>query len=118
VAYLNQHALPKSYGRCAEFTRRAIEAGGLKLARHLYAKDYGASLTAVEFRSVGQLAAGFKAGDVVVIQPIPKHPEGHMAMFNGTIWISDFKQLHGLYPGPTYRALKPLYAVYRYGAAN
>ena len=41
-----------------------------------------------------------------------------MALYNGDVWISDFKQLHGLYPGATYRKLKPGYAIYRYGSSN
>ncbi|MBP5132993.1 CHAP domain-containing protein, partial [Pseudomonas protegens] len=54
------------------------------------------------------------AGDVVIIQPIAGHPHGHMAMFNGTLWVSDFKQLHGFYPGHSYRVHKPAYKIYRH----
>lgn len=54
------------------------------------------------------------AGDVAIIQPIPGHPHGHMTMYNGSIWISDFKQYNGLYPGPSYRKHKPVFTIYRY----
>ena len=74
-----------------------------------------ASLLAVGFVAL-PAAEGFYAGaDVAVIQPITGHPHGHMAMFNGTFWLSDFKQLHGLYPGPGYRCQKPPFTVYRHG---
>ena len=118
VAYLNQHAMNKSHGRCAEYTRRAIEAGGVTLHRHTSAKDYGESLRAGGFVSLGQFTGPCQAGDVGIVSPIPGHPHGHMAMYNGEIWISDFKQLHGLYPGATCRKLKPNFAVYRYGSAH
>ena len=112
VAYLNAHAQGHSLGRCAEFVRKAVEAGGVHLARHTSAKDYGSSLEAVGFKEVQ--GTGYQAGDVAIIQPIPGHPHGHMTMFNGTIWISDFKQLHGLYPGASYRTIKPPFKVYRF----
>jgi len=58
-----------------------------------------------------------RAGDVGIVQPIKGHPHGHMAMFDGKHWISDFVQLHGLYPGPGYRTAKPPYAIYRHPLA-
>jgi hypothetical protein len=54
------------------------------------------------------------AGDVVIIQPITGHPDGHMAMYDGFIWISDFKQQHGLYPSEGYRTVAPPYKIYRH----
>lgn len=113
VGKLNERAQDKSQGRCAEYVRVAIEAGGVILARHTSAKDYGASLLAVGFSTVGD--GLFKAGDVAIIQPITGHPHGHMAMFNGKIWVSDFRQYHGYYPGPGYRKIKPPVSFYRYG---
>ena len=118
VAYLNSHAMNASHGRCAEYTRKAVEAGGVKLVRHTSAKDYGSSLRTVGFVSLGQFTGPYEAGDVGIVSPIPGHPHGHMAVYNGDVWISDFKQLHGLYPGATYRKLKPDYAIYRYGSSN
>ncbi|MET3131326.1 hypothetical protein AAKU55_001585 [Oxalobacteraceae bacterium GrIS 1.11] len=111
VEYLNAHALPHSLGKCAEYVRKAIEAGGIELNRHSDAKDYGASLLTSGFIALGNSVA--QAGDVAVIEAIPGHPKGHMAMFNGTIWVSDFKQLHGYYPGPGYRQLRPPVVFYR-----
>lgn len=113
VKYLDAHASPISLGRCAEYTRLAIGAGGLALIHRVSAKDYGSSLLAAGFASYGQMTEGYLAGDVVVIQPIPGHPHGHMAMFDGTSWVSDFVQLHGLYPGPAYRSARPPFTIYR-----
>lgn len=115
IAHLNSHAHSHSLGRCAEYVRKAIEAGGLQLFHHGSAKDYGASLKAVRFLELTGAQVPV-AGDVIVIQPIPRHPHGHITMFNGQIWVSDFKQFHGFYPGPDYRKLEPSFFLYRYPA--
>lgn len=118
VSHLTSHAQPHSLGHCAEYVRKAIEAGGVKLIRHVSAKDYGSSLIAVGFQKIvsAHATANYhhRAGDVAVIQPIHGHPHGHMAMFSGKHWISDFVQYHGVYPGASYRAAKPSYAIYRH----
>jgi hypothetical protein len=114
VKHLHDKAKPQSTGHCAQFVREAIEAGGVTLLRHNSAKDYGTSLTAVGVTAVSTRGGYIhKAGDVGIVQPIPGHPHGHMAMFDGRHWISDFVQYHGLYPGKSYRAAKPPYAIYR-----
>jgi hypothetical protein len=113
LAHLNANAHEHSLGRCAEYVRKAVEAGGVHLIRHTSAKDYGRSLESVGFKAP-PASPNAAAGDVVIIQSITGHPHGHMAMFNGAIWISDFKQPHGLYPGPSYRKLKPSFTVYRH----
>ena len=110
----NAPANQPSLGLCAHYTRVAIEAGGVKLQRHISAKDYGSSLLAVGFVKVPNSHYMHQAGDVGIVHPIPNHPHGHMALFDGTIWISDFRQHHGLYPGRTYRKLKHGYDIYRY----
>lgn len=116
VAYLDKHANgDKSLGRCAEFVRKAVEAGGVHLTHHTSAKDYGSSLEAAMFRVLPDGQTTFVAGDVAVIQPITGHPHGHMTMFDGKCWVSDFVQHHGMYPGHAYRLLKPPFKVYRYG---
>lgn len=117
IEHLQSHAQPHSTGNCARYVRQAVEAGGVTLVRHLSAKDYGPSLTAVGFQAVATAGYLHRAGDVGIVQPIPGHPHGHMALFDGTHWISDFVQYHGLYPGAGYRTAKPAYAVYRYPVA-
>nr|WP_285199677.1 hypothetical protein [Klebsiella pneumoniae] len=58
--------------------------------------------------------SGQQAGDVVVIQAAPHHVHGHMAMFNGTHWVSDFVQERGFYPAQIYRDQNIRYTLYRY----
>ncbi len=109
--YADSHAKPKSIGKCAEYVRKAIEKGGIYLSHTLSAKNYGPIMKAAGF---SEILTSPKAGDVVVIQPAPGHPHGHMAIYDGTQWVSDFKQQHGFYPGASYRAAKPIYKIYRH----
>jgi hypothetical protein len=120
VQYLREHASPHSTGYCARFTREAIEAGGVTLARHSYAKDYGPSLTAVGFLALPRSPVGdrrlggrFFIADVVIIQPCTGHPYGHMMMYDRAVWISDYKQ-SGFWPASTYELEKPSFTTYRY----
>ena len=112
VTYLDRHARSASHGKCAEYVRKAIEAGGVRLQRHASAKDYGDSLVAAGF--IIQDPPILNAGDVVVIEPITGHSHGHMAMYDGKKWVSDFKQRNGLYPSASYRKLKPAFTIYRH----
>ncbi|RZN44663.1 hypothetical protein D9736_22660 [Escherichia sp. E10V10] len=131
VSYINSHAEPGSLGKCAAYVRRAVEAGGVKIkipppriGNSASACDYGPSLEAAGFKSVYSytgsgltdtaIIPGQQAGDIVVIQPVAGHPHGHIALFNGTNWVSDFIQLRGFYPGKKYRDIKPAYILYRF----
>ncbi|WP_421379138.1 CHAP domain-containing protein [Paraburkholderia sp. DD10] len=115
ASYADDHAQSHSTGNCARYVRKAIEAGGLSLHHAHFAKDYGPLLQAVGFR---ETTGSPQKGDVVVIQPAPGHPAGHMAIFDGSIWVSDFKQTHsgaqGFYPGTAYRQAQPPHKTYRY----
>ncbi|HDT2126249.1 TPA: hypothetical protein RCG93_002620 [Enterobacter roggenkampii] len=112
VSYLRSHALGHSHNECAKFTRRAIIAGGITLERTHDAKDYGPKLLRAGFKEVPP-GSTLLSGDVAVIQPYPGgNSSGHMTMFEGTRWISDFTQL-SMYPGPGYRRAQPTYKIYR-----
>ena len=117
VKHLTTNAQSSSTGRCARYVREAIEAGGVTLARTLSAKDYGVSLVAAGFVQQSPTPETYQKGDVVVIDGFAAHPHGHIAMYDGTRWVSDFAQ-SGLYPGANYRKEKPSYAIYRYPAAT
>src|SRR5688572_5900426 len=113
VRHLQANAESGSLGKCARYTREAIEAGGGTLTRHISAKNYGSSLTAVGFVALTFTPKdGYAKGDVAVIQGFDGHPHGHMQMYDGTRWISDFKQ-RDFWPGGSYRRKKPAYVVYR-----
>lgn len=110
--HLRMHAQGHSTNNCARYVREAIEAGGITISRTHSAKDYGYSLHQAGFVEI-DASTPLQPGDVVIIQPIPGHPHGHMAMYDGTYWISDFVQNYGFYPGNGYRTAKPPYQIYR-----
>jgi hypothetical protein len=133
VAYLEKRAAPDyrgSKGKCATFAREALAEDGIKIAD----KDHGTSAYSYErtlrmgkygFDVVADVDPGVdfppppsqkytpEAGDVVVIQAIPGHPDGHMAMYSGTRWISDFKQ-ERFWPHHDYDMAKPHYVIFRH----
>lgn len=112
VSHLRLHAPGRSHNECATFTREAIAAGGIRLERTLSAKDYGQSLLRAGFREVPP-GSTLLSGDVAVIQPYPGgNSSGHMTMYDGTQWISDFRQ-RSMYPGLGYRAAQPAFKIYR-----
>lgn len=127
IKHLRAKAVPKyGVGKCATFVREAIEAGGLTISRagSGSAKDYGPRLVQAGF--VAQPGAGipYQKGDIAVIAGFTKsagvtikkdHPDGHMAMYDGTHWISDFEQSGTTpYPGSDYEAARPKIVIYRY----
>jgi hypothetical protein len=129
VSHLQKEAKPKSQNECAKFVRQALNAGGFDVKPTKHAKDYGSGLEKAGFKPVAAWdnaspdtlsADGYvtgyqpKAGDVVVIQPYKGgNSSGHMTMYDGKHWISDFKQ-RGMWPGPGYRKYRPSYTVYRH----
>lgn len=118
VRYLDDHAHGHSTGFCAQAVRLAILAGGVDVSPHPgIAKAYGSYLLAHGFAPVamiGSVAYVAAKGDVVVIQSYPGGSlAGHIAMFDGTQWVSDFKQ-RDIWAGPGYRTHRPAYVVYRH----
>lgn len=114
---ITRNARAKSQGKCATNVRKALEAAGLDTSGHpVSAKDYGPTLEKNGFKSVGKDGYVPQKGDIVVMQPVPgaRSQDGHIAVFNGKQWVSDFKQ-PGFWPGPGYRNAKPGYTIYRRG---
>jgi hypothetical protein len=99
IKHLHDHAKDKSQSACARFTRLAVNAGGggvdvpgLGVERGK-AKNYGQPLIKNGFKEYPQNdIKEFKKGDVVIFDAQGKHTDGHMAMFDGKKWVSDFKQ--------------------------
>src|SRR4051812_34906012 len=104
IDHLRKEAGPR-YGHenCAKSVREAIEAGGLivPMTGPSAAKDYGPRLAAAGFVALPGDPVRYQAGDVAVIDGFTKgaaegikkdHAAGHMAMYDGTQWISDYEQ--------------------------
>ncbi|EPH9894175.1 glycoside hydrolase family 19 protein [Providencia stuartii] len=93
------------------------------------AKDYGSWLIENGFTPVPGAEAqkegisysvlGQQKCDVVIIERLknPKNARsihGHMAMFDGKHWVSDFVQQRGFYPNQEYRDESTPFVLYRY----
>lgn len=91
----------KSTHRCAKYVREAIEAGGLSLTGHpMNAIEYVRYLPTVGFKHIKLIKydGPYKTymreampGDIAVMAN-PKGGPGHICMFSGKQWISDFRQ--------------------------
>ncbi|ECJ3936271.1 hypothetical protein YT28_04635 [Salmonella enterica subsp. salamae] len=110
--WARSHAEPGPTNNCATYIRKAIQAGGVVVMNTRNAKDYGPMLEAAGFRRISSTQPA-RAGDVVVIQPYAGgHAAGHMAIYDGQDWYSDFKQ-RDFWGGPGYRSSRPAYQMYR-----
>ena len=101
---------------CARAVRLALEAGGVALEPTRHAWQYGESLIKAGFIALDPTPDTFEKGDVVVIEKFSGSASGHMAIYDGKNWVSDFVQ-SGIYPGAAYRSKKPRYKIYRFEAA-
>jgi hypothetical protein len=107
--------LPFGHRLCATHVGNAIRAGGLNLGNTLSAKDFGPLLEKVGFVEISIEVYEPIAGDVAVIQGFPGDSgrDGHIQMYDGNRWVSDFPQ-RTFYPGPAYREHQPSYKIYRH----
>ncbi len=119
VNALDNNALSSSSGYCAKYVRIAMEAGGLNTTgRPGSAKDYNNSfLDNLGFSKVSNDNYTPQKGDVVVMESFQgakkNHPHGHIEMYDGKQWVSDFKQ-KDFWPGSDYRNKKPDYTIHRW----
>jgi hypothetical protein len=90
----NNMAGDHTEGFCAKHVQAALEAGGVSGDGHpIEAKKYGPYLVSKGFRAVPPTAYAPARGDVVVIQPRQKgNGPGHIAIYDGSQWISDYRQ--------------------------
>lgn len=115
--YATQHAY-SSYtkdlcGHCARAIRRALESAGFDMSSHpVYATNYGPKLIRLGFTEIPNDGYSPEKGDVRVWGPRPKQnpPAGHIDIYNGKNWVSDYIQ-HGNYPGAAYQNVS--FKIYR-----
>ncbi|MEZ6877836.1 hypothetical protein [Enterobacter sp. KBR-315C3_2022] len=110
--YARQHAMSSSHSLCATFVRHALHAGGVNITGIRLAKDYGPALESKGFVALGA-GQNLIAGDIIVIQPYSGgNLAGHIAIYDGSAWFSDFRQ-NDMWAGPGYRARRPPHKIYR-----
>jgi hypothetical protein len=123
VKHLYDHAdkRMRSQGKCGEFVRTALQAGGAHFNEYApprYGKLYGLTLERLGFHEItvdDPDHFNFLRGDVMVMEPHIGGTAGHVAGYDGHNWVSDFVQ-RDFWAGHNYRdqVPRPKYAVYRY----
>ena len=121
VLYLNKNAEPTPIKKCAKYVRLAMEAGGMDtLGRPNSACNYDKFLpkkgfTEVEITSLEDYMP--QKGDIAVFEAFMGksryHKHGHIQMYNGKQWVSDFKQ-RDFWAGSDYRIYKPKFKIFRW----
>ena len=116
AGYARRYAHAKSQGRCARYVANALQAVGFKFQRQGSAYMYHTNgvLKKMGFNIVSNDYRGFKPqiGDVCVINRFGNHKHGHICIWDGRNWISDFIQRNA----SPYKDGAPNGAwIYRYG---
>lgn len=112
--WMDAHALSRSSHHCAMYCRLGMEAGGLNTEdrpRSGDAGDYGPFMLRHGAHEVPQSSYNPQVGDVVIFDKTAEHPSGHIEMYDGHRWVSDFMQ-HSFSP---YRDAEstPPFTIYR-----
>lgn len=94
---LERNVRPRSTARCAMFVRFAVEAGLHLPANSLQgvlgnARDFARTLGKVGFAPVEWQNWSPQPGDILAQQEMPGHAYGHVSMFSGRLWMSDYLQ--------------------------
>jgi hypothetical protein len=111
--YATQHAAAGSTDQCALYVRTALANGG-----GLTDCNTDHPVDAYQYATTGCLVkAGFpqvtynssytpQSGDVAVFPQVAGHSAGHIEIYNGSTWVSDFVQ-QGFYPATAYQGSTP-----------
>lgn len=84
----------RSIGRCALYVRRALQAAGYEFTPQASAYMYATNGTLASAGFVKLNNANYvpQVGDVAVFNRSGKHPHGHIQIYDGNQWVSDFRQ--------------------------
>ena len=93
VEYLISHSHPYSTKYCAKYVADALNAGNLQFNRQPSAYLYhtNGTLLNLGFKQISKPINPQK-GDIYVQNKTKSHIHGHIAMYSGQQWISDFRQ--------------------------
>ena len=127
AAYLDKHSFSQYIkgkdkngrsicGHCALIVRLSLEAGGMNTndrpTSTKSAKNYGPYLQRKGYKPLNPQNYTPAKGDIRVWQPYPGgNPNGHIDVYDGGQWVSDFKE-NPLGPGEGYRK-NPDFEIYR-----
>lgn len=101
--YTSSHTLEKPHCWCAGWVMQGLWHGNCYIA--LYpAWAYKYVLPLYGFKSVEDV--DYQKGDIIVYPAVGKHIFGHIAIYDGVQWVSDFKQ-RNMVVSPAYNTVKP-----------
>jgi hypothetical protein len=112
--WMDAHALSRSSHHCAMYCRLGMEAAGLSTQDRPAsgdAGDYGPYLLRHGAQVVPPDCYAPQVGDTVVFDKTRQHPYGHIELYDGQTWVSDFMQ-HGFSPYSD-AASTPPFTIYR-----
>ena len=105
IARLNAHAHATSQGACGRYVRLALEAGGFErtevfVSAYRWA-GYLSSRGVPTVAFINNCSFQPQMGDIAVFGAIQGHVHGHIQIWNGQQWVSDFRQ-NDFWPGSSY----------------
>ena len=104
VDYITNHAETHSTHMCAGYVVMAMWSGRCPIGPIvLPAYAYNKILPQIGFDEIPLKGYSPQKGDISVLPRNSKHPFGHIAVYDGNQWVSDFKQ-KSLYPSKEYQA--------------
>ena len=111
INYVTTNAESHSRCMCAWYSMRAIQKGGCFPCGIYPAYAYNKILPQLGFKEIPQQGYTPQKGDISVLPRNSRSAFGHIAIYNGQQWVSDFKQ-NDIYPGRYYRE-KGEYQIFR-----
>lgn len=83
----------RSQGRCAMYVRKALQQAGYQFTPQTSAYMYAnGTLKSAGFVQISANNYKPQVGDVVVFNRTAKNPHGHIQIYDGNQWVSDFRQ--------------------------
>ncbi len=112
AAYIARIAHDASRSKCALYVRKALQAAGYNVTPQASAYMYNnGEMTKIGFKKIPSANYQPQIGDVVVFNRTPTNPHGHIQIYTGNQWVSDFKQPRMMIYGDKHRG----YTIYRDG---
>ena len=104
VTYIRENKANKSRCMCAWYSMKAIRNGGCYNCYIYPGYAYNKILPQLGFKEISVKNYIPKKGDVSVLPQNSHSTFGHIAIYDGRKWISDFEQ-SSIYPGKAYRTV-------------
>ncbi|MGK8264659.1 CHAP domain-containing protein [Moraxella nonliquefaciens] len=83
----------RSVGRCAMYVRKALQSAGYSFTPQTSAYQYAnGTLASAGFTRINHDNYEPQIGDVAVFNRTSKNPHGHIQIYDGNQWVSDFRQ--------------------------